>query len=68
MGEIEGLGETTFREEHRVFGIRPKDRRHHVYIIGKTGTGKSTLLKNMVIQDLRYNHGVAPIYPHRDFV
>ncbi|MFA4818676.1 MAG: type IV secretion system DNA-binding domain-containing protein [Patescibacteria group bacterium] len=68
MDEIESLGETTFREQRRAFGIRPKDRRHHVYIIGKTGTGKSTLIKNMVIQDLRLNHGVALIDPHGDLV
>ncbi|MFH1855101.1 MAG: type IV secretion system DNA-binding domain-containing protein, partial [bacterium] len=68
MDEIESLGATTFREQRRAFGIRPKDRRHHIYIIGKTGTGKSTLLKNMVIQDLRYNHGVALIDPHGDLV
>lgn len=68
MSEIETLGATTFREQHRAFGIKPNDRRHHIYIIGKTGTGKSTLLKNMVIQDLRYGHGVALIDPHGDLV
>ena len=68
MDEIESLGETTFREQRRAFGIKPKDRRNHVYIIGKTGTGKSTLIKNMVIQDLRLNHGVALIDPHGDLV
>ena len=68
LEEIESLGETTFREERRAFGIRPKDRRHHVYLIGKTGTGKSTLIKNMVIQDLRLNHGVALVDPHGDLV
>jgi len=66
--EIEALGETTFREQRRVFGIRPKDRRHHIYIVGKTGTGKSTLIKNMIIQDLRANHGVALVDPHGDLV
>ena len=68
LDEIESLGETTFREQRRAFGIKPKDRRHHVYVIGKTGTGKSTLIKNMVIQDLRLNHGVALIDPHGDLV
>ena len=68
LDEIESLGETTFREQRRAFGIRPKARRHHVYVIGKTGTGKSTLIKNMVIQDLRLNHGVALIDPHGDLV
>lgn len=51
-----------------MFGIKPKDRRHHMYVIGQTGTGKSTLLKNMVIQDLRYGHGVAVIDPHGELV
>lgn len=68
LEEIETLAETTFREHRRAFGIKSKDRRHHVYIIGKTGTGKSTLIKNMVIQDLRLNHGVALLDPHGDLV
>ena len=68
MDEIEVLGQTSFREQYRAFGIKTNDRRHHIYIIGKTGTGKSTLLKNMVIQDLRLNHGVALIDPHGDLV
>lgn len=42
------------------------DRRHHHYIVGKTGTGKSTLLKNLVIQDLEAGRGVALIDPHGD--
>jgi len=68
VDELELLGKTTFREQLACFGIKPADRRHHVYVIGKTGTGKSTLLKNMVIQDLRYGHGVALIDPHGDLV
>jgi len=68
LDNIELLGQTTFREQRKAFGILPKDRRHHIYIIGKTGTGKSTLIKNMVIQDLRLNHGVALIDPHGDLV
>jgi hypothetical protein len=68
LDEIESLGETTFREQRRAFGIKSKDRRNHIYIIGKTGTGKSTLIKNMVIQDLRLNHGVALVDPHGDLV
>jgi len=68
LEDLEFLGQTTFREQRKAFGIKPGDRRHHIYIIGKTGTGKSTLLKNMVIQDLRMNHGVALIDPHGDLV
>src|SRR2546428_5241955 len=52
---------------HR-FGIDHPDRRLHMYILGKTGTGKTTLLKNLIIRDLRHNHGVAVIDPHGDLV
>ena len=66
--DIEVLGQTNFREHLTSFGILPKDRRHHLYLVGQTGTGKSTLLKNMIIQDMRLNHGVALIDPHGDLV
>ena len=68
MDELELLGQTTFREEMKAFGIKKSDRRHHLYIVGKTGTGKSTLIKNMVIQDMRLGHGVALVDPHGDLV
>ena len=68
MDELELLGQTTFREKLEAFGIKKSDRRHHLYIVGKTGTGKSTLIKNMVIQDLRLGHGVGLIDPHGDLV
>jgi type IV secretory pathway VirB4 component len=41
-----------FRNDARVFGIKNEDRFSHVYIIGKTGTGKSTLIETMALQDL----------------
>lgn len=44
------------------------DRRRHMYIIGKTGTGKSEFLKDMIMQDIRAGHGVALIDPHGDLV
>jgi len=68
VDELEFLGKTTYRENLTAFGIKPSDRRHHIYVIGKTGTGKSTLIKNMVIQDLRAGRGVALIDPHGDLV
>ncbi len=46
------------------FGIKKKDRRRHMYVIGKTGMGKSTLLENMAIQDIQNGEGVAFIDPH----
>jgi energy-coupling factor transporter ATP-binding protein EcfA2 len=46
------------------FGIKEKDRAKHVYIIGKTGMGKSTLLENMAIQDIQSGQGLAFIDPH----
>ncbi|MCL5104048.1 MAG: type IV secretion system DNA-binding domain-containing protein [Armatimonadetes bacterium] len=57
---------TDFRHREDVFGIKKKDRRNHMYVIGKTGTGKSTLLKNMLIADIRRGEGLALIDPHGD--
>lgn len=48
------------------FGLSRGDRRHHLYLIGKTGTGKSTLLRNLIIQDLEAGEGVGIIDPHGD--
>src|SRR5690606_3581476 len=59
-------GKTTYRNEHSSFGIKERDRRQHTYIVGKTGTGKSTLIKNMAIQDMRKGKGIALIDPHGD--
>ena len=48
--------------------IHAPDRRHHQYIVGKSGTGKTTLIKNMTIQDMRAGSGVAVVDPHGDLV
>ena len=48
--------------------IHAPDRRHHQYIVGKSGTGKTTLIKNMAIQDMRAGAGVAVVDPHGDLV
>ncbi len=63
---ITWLGRTNFRNEDRKFGIKEDDRRRHIYIIGKTGVGKSTLLENMIIEDINQGRGVAFIDPHGD--
>ena len=58
------LGETTARGKHRRFGIKASDRMRHIYLIGKTGMGKSTLLENLAIQDIRRGAGVTFVDPH----
>ncbi len=55
---------TDSRGKRVPFGIKAKDRDRHMYVIGKTGMGKSTLLENMAIQDLRNREGLAFIDPH----
>ncbi len=62
------FAETTFRNQHRKFGIKVDDRRRHMYVIGKTGMGKSTLLENMIMEDIRAGRGVAVVDPHGDTV
>lgn len=62
------LATTNFRGSDEKFGIKLKDRNRHVYIIGKSGVGKSTLLENMTIDDIRERRGVAVIDPHGDYV
>lgn len=58
------FGETDFRGQKRSFGIRNEDRSRHVYIIGKTGMGKSTVLENMAAQDIQNGEGMCFIDPH----
>ena len=48
------------------FGLSADDRRHHLYVIGKSGTGKTTLLRNLILQDIEAGRGVAVIDPHGD--
>lgn len=55
---------TDSRGKRVPFGIKAKDRSRHMYVIGKTGMGKSTLLENMAIQDIRNGEGMAFIDPH----
>jgi len=62
------FAKTTFRNEMRKFGIKEDDRRRHMYLIGKTGMGKSTVLENMIVDDIRSGKGVAIVDPHGDLV
>ncbi|MEW5907946.1 MAG: CxxC-x17-CxxC domain-containing protein [Patescibacteria group bacterium] len=61
------FAETNFRNEKKRFGIKRHDRTKHMYIIGKTGMGKTTLLENMAVQDILNNEGVGIVDPHGEF-
>lgn len=60
------FAETTFRHQRRKFGIKHDDRRRHMYFVGKTGMGKSTILENMIVGDIKAGRGVAVVDPHGD--
>ncbi len=61
------FAQTNFRNQMRRFGIKVDDRRRHMYVIGKTGMGKTTLMENMVLHDIYSGHGLGVVDPHGDF-
>lgn len=63
---INFFAKTIFKNRDTIFGIKDNDRRRHIWTIGKTGTGKSTLIANMAIDDLKKGRGLAVIDPHGD--
>jgi CxxC-x17-CxxC domain-containing protein len=67
MGEINFFAKTNFRNKEQSFGIKEDDRRRHMYVIGKTGMGKTNLIQNMAIQDIQNGKGVAVVDPHGEF-
>lgn len=64
--EITLFAETNYRGQRRRFGIKTDDRRRHLYVIGKTGMGKTVLQENMVMSDIMAGHGVCYVDPHGD--
>lgn len=62
------LGQTDYRDLKVLFGIKKRDRMRHLYLLGKTGTGKSTLFKNMFISDVLAGEGACFVDPHGDTV
>lgn len=66
--DIVYFGQTNFRNSMRKFGIKTDDRRRHMYIVGKTGMGKTTLLENMILADIYAGHGCCYIDPHGDTI
>jgi len=63
---INFFAKTLFKNRETIFGIKDIDRRRHIWTIGKTGTGKSTLIANMAIDDIKKGRGLAVIDPHGD--
>lgn len=66
--DVNYFARADFRGQDRLFGIKRSDRRQHMYVIGKTGTGKTTLLNNMIVQDIENGEGVCVIDPHGELV
>ena len=66
--EITLFAQTNFRGQSTAFGIKRADRRNHLYILGKTGTGKTTLLEKLMTDDLKKGCGFALLDPHGDLV
>lgn len=64
--DITPIGITNYRNTYMKFGIKDKDRLQHIYCIGKSGTGKTTLLKNMALSDVNRGNGLCVIDPHGD--
>lgn len=62
--EINFFAETTFRNLKKKFGIKTDDRRRHIYVVGKTGMGKTVFLENMAIQDIQDGKGIGFVDPH----
>ena len=62
------LGKNVYRGEEKIIRLSTDDRRRHVYIIGKTGTGKSVLISNMAIQDIKNGEGVCVVDPNGDLI
>ena len=62
------LGKNVYRDEESLVYMKPDDRRRHLYMIGQTGTGKSVLMQNLIIQDIKAGRGVCVIDPHGDAV
>jgi len=64
--EITTIGITNYRNTNQKFGIKDKDRLGHIYVIGKTGVGKSTLLQNIAMSDIERGNGLCILDPHGD--
>ncbi len=64
--KINFFAKTTYKNKETIFGIKDKDRLRHIWVVGKTGTGKSTMIANMAIDDAKKGRGMAIVDPHGD--
>lgn len=64
--QINFFAKTLYKNHDTIFGLKDIDRRRHIWTIGKTGTGKSTMIANMAIDDMKKGRGLAVIDPHGD--
>src|SRR3989344_4912729 len=66
--DITYFARTDYHNADKIFGIKRTDRRQHAYVIGKTGTGKSALLHNLIMQDISNGEGVCVVDPHGELI
>lgn len=66
--QISFIGRTNYRDKHLDFGIRRFDRRRHLYVLGKSGNGKSSLLQLLIRNDIEQGYGCAILDPHGDLI
>ena len=70
--EVSFIGRTNYvaalEEKKFVFGLKRVDRRRHLYMVGKSGVGKSKLIELLIRQDIAYGHGVCVMDPHGDLI
>jgi hypothetical protein len=64
--DITAIGQVDYRKQSGEFGVFTDDRRRHLFVVGKTGMGKTTLLRNLILSDISAGRGVAIIDPHGD--
>lgn len=64
--DISFIGQTNYRNDNKIFGIKRIDRRRHMYVVGKTGSGKSKLLELLLLSDIQNRQGCCLIDPHGD--
>ncbi len=68
QNDITVFAETTFRGQLRKFGIKKDDRRRHMYVLGKSGTGKSKMLELLAVEDIKRGEGVGIVDPHGELI